>query len=153
MRIVPFEAQYLPDFISLNEAWMNELFGEVEETDKKAFEDAERIVREGGQIFFALNDEGKAIACCMTRPLQEGEWEICKFAAAGMGTGKGAGAQCLAACIGYAEAMGALKLCVASHTKCEKAVHLYQKFGFCIVPYSFEKFGLKRCNISLEMKI
>ena len=43
MRIVPFEAQYLPDFISLNEAWMNELFGEVEETDKKAFEDAERI--------------------------------------------------------------------------------------------------------------
>lgn len=71
---------------------------EIEPEDLRELENIEPYIERGGQIFFALDEQEHVMACCMTAPREDGDWEIMKFAAKGMYTGTGAGSACLKAC-------------------------------------------------------
>lgn len=89
----------------MNRAWISEMF-RMEPEDERELANVEPAIQKGGQIFFALDDGGAVMACCMIAPRQDGDWEIMKFAARGMYTGTGAGSACLKACIDYAKKTG-----------------------------------------------
>ena len=149
MKIVPYHPKYKQDFVEMNRAWISEMF-EIEPEDVRELEDIEPAIERGGNIFFALDEGGGVMACCMIAPRADGDWEIMKFAAKGMYTGTGAGSACLQACIDYAKKRGVKKVIIVSNRKCVQALHLYRKFGFVEIPVDQEKFPFHRADIAFE---
>lgn len=149
MKIVPYDPKYRNDFVEMNKAWILEMFA-LEDEDIKEMENIESSIAKGGQIFFAIDGNEQVMACCMIAPREDGDWEIMKFAARGMYTGTGAGSACLKACIEYAKEKHIQRVIIVSNRKCEHAVHLYQKFGFRVIPVDKKKFPFKRANIAFE---
>lgn len=150
MRIIPYDPKYKDDFVKMNEAWISEMF-KIEDEDRRELGNIEPAIEKGGQIFFALDDDGQAMACCMIAPREDGDWEIMKFAARGMYTGTGAGSACLKACVDYAKEKKLPKIIIVSNKRCEQAVHLYRKFGFQEIPVDKKKFPYERADIAFEM--
>lgn len=152
MKIVPYDPKYKQDFIELNRLWISEMF-KLEPADMAVLEHVEEWLQKGAEIFFALDENDRVLACCMMEPHESGEWEIAKFAARGMGTRTGAGSACLQAGIDFVRKKGAPKIIIVSNRKCESAVRLYRKFGFREVPVDKEKFPFERADIAFEMEL
>lgn len=152
MTIVPYSPNYKESFIEMNRAWISEMFA-MEDEDIKELENIEPYMQNGGQIFFALDESGAVMACCMIAPREDGDWEIMKFAAKGMYTGTGAGSACLKACIDYAKERDIKKVIIVSNRKCVQAVHLYRKFGFAEIPVDKKKFPFERADIAFELQL
>lgn len=150
MIIVPFQEHYKKDFIELNRAWIGQMFV-MEEEDERELGNIEPYIENGGEIFFALNEDGDVMACCMIAPREDGDWEIMKFAARGMYTGTGAGSACLKACIDYAKHKGLPKIIIVSNRKCTHALHLYRRYGFREIPVDKNKFPFERADIAFEL--
>ena len=150
MKVVPYRSEYKNDFIAMNRLWISEMFV-MEEEDERELANIDSYIENGGQIFFTLDDEDRAIACRMIAPRDDGTWEIMKFATKKMYSGKGAGSACLKACIDYAKERGIEKIIIISNHKCVQAVHLYRKFGFSEIPVDKEKFPFERADIAFEM--
>lgn len=152
MKVVPYNSKYKNDFIEMNKAWISEMFV-MESEDERELGNIEPYVEKGGQIFFALDEEEKVMACCMIAPREDGDWEIMKFAARGMYTGTGAGSACLKACIEYAKELRLPKIIIVSNRMCTHAVHLYRKFGFEEIPVDKKRFPFERADIAFEMML
>lgn len=150
MKIVPYQECYKQDFIEMNRAWISQMFV-IEEEDVRELGNIEPYIHNGGEIFFALDENQQVMACCMIAPREDGDWEIMKFAAKGMYTGTGAGSACLSACIEYAKEKGLPKIIIVSNRKCVQAIHLYRKFGFQEIPVDKKKFPFERADIAFEM--
>lgn len=151
MKIIPYSPEYKDEFVELNRAWISEMFV-MEPEDERELSNIEGYIQAGGQIFFALVDDGAVMACCMIGPREDGDWEIMKFAAKGMYTGTGAGSACLKACIDYARERGVDRVIIVTNTNCVQAIHLYRKFGFVEMPVDKEKFPFDRANIAFERR-
>lgn len=149
MKIVSYDPKYKDEFIKMNKAWISGMFV-MEKEDERELGNIEPYIAAGGQIFFALDDAGNVMACCMIAPREDGDWEIMKFAARGMYTGTGAGTACLKACIDYAMEKKIEKVIIVSNRKCVHALHLYEKFGFKEIPVDKEKFPFDRADIAFE---
>lgn len=128
MEIVTYQKKYEQDFIDLNTAWVERFFV-MEEEDREILYHAEDYMEKGGMIFFAIEDD-KVLATCMVYPLSANVWEICKLAAVGQHTGKGAGSAVFKACMDYAVEHGAEKITLISNHILKQALHIYDKFGF-----------------------
>ena len=151
MKIIPYSPEYKDEFVELNRAWISKMFV-MEPEDERELSNIEGYIQAGGQIFFALDDDGAVMACCMIGPREDGDWEIMKFAAKGMYTGTGAGSACLKACIDYARERGVDRVIIVTNTNCVQAIHLYRKFGFVEMPVDKEKFPFDRANIAFERR-
>ncbi|MDO4304435.1 MAG: GNAT family N-acetyltransferase [Bacillota bacterium] len=149
MKIVPYASKYKNAFIEMNREWISRMFV-IEQEDLVVLNNIEQMLEDGGQIFFAIDDNDEVLACCMIAPLANGEWEIEKFCAKGMYTGTGAGSACLKACMDYAKEKQIEKIVIVTNKKCEHAIHLYKKFGFVEVPVDKEKFPFERGDIAFE---
>lgn len=150
MTIVPYSEKYKADFIEMNRHWIGEMFT-IEPEDERELGNIEPILARGGNIFYALDESGNVMACCMIGPRDDGDWEIMKFAAKGMYTGTGAGNACLQACIDYARGKGVDRILIVSNRKCVQALHLYRKNGFIEIPVDKEKFPFERADIAFEL--
>ncbi len=150
MRIVSYDKKYKNDFIEMNRLWISEMFA-LEKEDLEILDHVDELVEQGAEIFFAIDEEGVVLACCMIAPLSDGEWEIEKFCAKGMYTGTGAGSACLKACLTFAKERGIRKIVIVSNRKCERAIRLYRKFGFVEIPVDRKKFPYDRADIAFEL--
>lgn len=128
MKIIKYQEKYKQDFIDLNTAWVERFFV-MEEEDREILNHVEDYLKKGGMIFFAVERE-RVLATCMVYPTGENVWEICKLAAAGQHTGKGAGSAVFKACMDYAAEHGAEKITLISNHILKQALHIYEKFGF-----------------------
>lgn len=75
MKIIPYSPEYKDEFVELNRAWISEMFV-MEPEDERELSNIEGYIQAGGQIFFALDDDGAVMACCMIGPREDGDWEI-----------------------------------------------------------------------------
>lgn len=151
MKIVSYSPKYQKAFLQLNQAWISEMFT-LEEEDIREMENIGPAIKQGSQIFFAVDEQDRVLACCMIAPRADGDWEIMKFAARGMYTGTGAGSACMKACVDYAREKRLPKVLIVSNRKCEHAVRLYRKFGFQEIPVDKERFPFERADIAFEQK-
>lgn len=67
MKIVSYDPKYKQDFIDVNRAWISEMFV-MEPEDERELGNIEPYVEKGGQLFFALDDSERVMACCMIAP-------------------------------------------------------------------------------------
>ena len=149
MNIETYKPENKEAFIAMNLAWIEEMF-QVEDEDRMVLGSIEERLANGGEIFFAINDEGEIMASCMVAPLPSGEWEIEKFAAKKEFAGQGAGKACLQACMDFIKEKQIQKVIIVSNRKCVSAIHLYRKFGFIEIPVDKNKFPYERADIAFE---
>lgn len=149
MKVVPYDKKYKNEFVAMNKQWISEMFV-LEEADIEILGNIDKSIAKGAQIFFAIDESGDVMACCMIAPLDNGEWEIEKFCAKKKYAGKGAGTACLQACIDYAKDKNVGKIVIVSNRKCVQAVKLYRHKGFEEVPVDKEKFPFERADIAFE---
>ena len=148
MFITEYKEEFKKDFIELNMEWITRYFT-PEKEDYEVLENVDFLLASGGMIYCAVED-GRVLAVCMTVPLENGVWEICKLAALGQYTGKGAGSAVFRACMDYAIAHGAQKLTLISNRILEPALHIYRKCGFQETALDKNYWGLERANIAFE---
>lgn len=152
MKIVPYDSQYRQAFVDLNKAWITDLFT-LEPEDISVLNGVDGAVNGGAQVYFAIDDNGDVMACCMVTPLESGQWEIEKFAARGMYSGTGAGSACFSACLDWAVSHDANRIVIVSNRKCVHALSIYRRFGFKEIPVDKELFPFERADIAMEKRI
>lgn len=148
MEIIEYDKKYKKDFIDLNIAWVKRYFV-PEAADYEILDRVDELLAQGSMIYYAVED-GQVLATCMAMPLRDDEWEICKLAAAGQYTGKGAGTAVFRACMAYAIDHGARKLTLISNRRLKPALHIYGKCGFREVPLDKDYWGYDRADIQME---
>ena len=131
--IVPFNDSYRQAFIDFNTGWITTYF-KLEPHDLEAFKTIDEAIKQGAQIFFAL-ENGQPVATCMATPMEaDGTWELCKLASDLTQPHPGAGSAVFKAAMDWALSHGASRLYLISNTKLTPALHIYEKFGFTAVP-------------------
>ena len=129
MELVQYDPKYRQRFIDLNTAWIKNNFGSLEKEDLKTSQEIDQEIANGAMIFFAI-ENNRVLATCMTKPIHEDTWEICKLATDEHDRGKGAGSKVFAKCMEYAILNNAKKLFILSSSTLKPALHIYQKNGF-----------------------
>lgn len=129
MKIIQFEEKYRQDFIDFNTNWIVSNFGSLEEHDIETFEKIDEEIKAGAMIFFAVENEF-ALATCMSKPMEEKTWEICKLGSNKKVPHKGAGSAVFEAAMNWALNHGAEKLFILSNSQLKPALHIYRKYGF-----------------------
>lgn len=150
--IVTYQPRYLPDFVRLNKQWIETYF-RLESSDLHTFANAdEYIIGRGGQIFFALDSNGRVIGCCALIPHPESNrHELAKMAVAPEARGKGVGQRLGEALLSYARRMGVKTIFLEGNTKLEASIALYRKLGFREVPLANNAY--ERCDIIMELTL
>ena len=109
MKIVGYDSKYKDSFIQFNTDWIVDNFGYLEKEDIETFDKIDEELEKDAMIYFAVEND-VPLATCMAKPMNGETWEICKLAAAGQSTGKGAGSAVFKASMDYAIEHGAKKL-------------------------------------------
>jgi putative acetyltransferase len=153
VEIRPFTVADAPAFRALNEDWIKEYF-DLEEEDRLVLNDpVAHILRLGGHIFMAFVDE-VAIGCCCLIAMQPGVFKLAKMTVATPFRGKGIGRKILAYTIDKAKSLGAIKLFLASNTRLEDAIHLYEAYGFRhLKPEDAPSSSYVRANVFMELHL
>lgn len=147
LQIVEYVPKYASAFKELNEAWIKKFF-EIEEEDRKALNNPDGIIDDGGYIFIALN-EGKEVGVCALRRASSEVFEFSKMAVAENRQGLGIGRKLVEAAIKKAKAAGAKRIYLEGNTALEASIHLYKKMGFKEIERQSSTY--KRVNIIMEM--
>lgn len=151
MNIIEYNPKYRDDFIRLNTEWLNRFYW-IETFDQFAMDHVDELIAKGAMVYLAL-EKDHVIAVCMTMPLENNVWEMCKLAAENQYTGTGAGNAVFCACMNYAITHGAAKLVLISCHGLNPAIHLYKKNGFYEVPYRKEYWKSEKADIEMEKVI
>lgn len=148
MEIIQYDSRYLHDFIALNTAWIEDLFGHLEKEDIETFQNIEKEILNGAMIYFAL-ENSEVMAACMVRNTEDKTWEICKLAADDKFKGRGAGNAVFEQCMKYAIERGAGKLFILSNSRLKTALHIYRRHGFKEI--KLEDYEYERGDIAFEL--
>ena len=129
VSIVPFRKKYKADFLNLNTEWLEKYF-EVEKEDKRVLNNPEKeIIKKGGEIFFALLNEG-VVGTCAVQKIDDLTYELTKMAVTEKAQGKQIGKKLALTVIGYAVDKGASKITLSTNPNLAAALNLYRKLGF-----------------------
>lgn len=150
IHVVPFSTDLREHFATLNKEWIEKFF-EMEDKDKYVLHNPEEaILAYGGQIFFALAEEGVVGTCALVK-VNDHTFEISKMAVTPKFQGMGIGALLMAHAIAVARARKVRDLVLYSNTGLKSAVHMYRKFGFKEAPKT--EFHSKRSNIKMHLSL
>ncbi|MFK7809691.1 MAG: GNAT family N-acetyltransferase [Saprospiraceae bacterium] len=150
VKIVAYETIYADAFREINEEWINKYF-KMEETDRKAlYSPEEYILKNGGAILIALeNEEPVGVCALMKMEDSKYDFELAKMGVRPDNQGKGIGKRLGKAILDAAKSRGANSICLETNTVLKAAIVLYQKLGFTKVignPTPYE-----RCNYQMEL--
>lgn len=117
-------------FRALNESWIVAHF-KLEEKDLAVLGDPQHyILKRGGHIYFAVNDEtGEILGCCALLAVGPAEFELGKMSVAEKHRQQGIGRQLLRGVIA-ARALGATRLYLETNHTLGNAIALYRSEGF-----------------------
>lgn len=148
--VVNYEEKYRADFKRLNEEWLNKFFS-VEAGDEKILSAPEEIIKNGGEIFFALYNNETAGTCAVIK-IDKETFELAKMAVTAKYQGRQIGKKLALTGIGYAVSRRAKNIILETSNKLTAAINLYKKLGFEQIPNDHpEKY--KRHTIKMKLEI
>ncbi len=149
IKIVKYKDEYKSRFKELNLDWLNKYF-EIEEEDIKALENPkDYYLKNGGEIFFAL-DDNQIAGTCAIKKIDRKTFELSKMAVKEEFKGKQIGKKLALTAIGYAYDEKAEKIILETSPKLIAAINLYKKLGFEIVNEQSES-KFKRTLFKMEL--
>ena len=148
MKLIKYDQKYRQDFIDFNTAWIEDNFGHLEPEDYETFEHIEDEIKDGAMIYFAIDDDGTALATCMAKPMEGNTWELCKLGSNKARNHTGSGSLVFEAAMNWAIQNGADRIFLISNSKLFPALHIYEKYGFAEV--KLDDYEYERGDIAFE---
>lgn len=150
VKVIEFTQEYARDFAALNYEWIEKGYT-VEPHDRELLDDPQSyIIEPGGQVFIAVDGDGKAAGTVALVNIDDGSFELAKMAVAPDRRGQGISNLLMTACIDYARVHDKRFIILESNTKQTAAIALYRKFGFVELPLDPNSQFL-RCNIRMQL--
>ena len=150
VEIVGFRPELAGAFEALNRAWIERYFV-VEAADLEAFRNPEAIVRNGGAIFFVIEDQVAVGTCAIIR-LSPDRYELAKMAVRPESQGRGYGDLLIDAAVLFARDAGGRTIMLESNSRLAPALRLYEKHGFRHVPIEHAH-GYARVDVQMELRL
>ena len=147
--IVGFNKKYSEQFFMLNKAWIEESWY-LEDSDKKDLLNPDKIVLNGGQIFFALENQ-KAIGTVAMIKSSDDRFELAKMTVQEDFRGKGIANMLMDECLEFAKENNAKEIFLISNDSLTIARNLYDKYGFKEVDLDSKKYN--RGNVKMRLTL
>ena len=144
-----FNKKYSKQFFLLNKAWIEQSW-HLEDSDKKDLLNPERIVENGGQIFFALDNKSAIGTVAMIKSPND-RFELAKMTVKEGSRGKGIANMLMDECIKFAKQNSSREIFLISNNSLTIARNLYDKYGFKEVELDSQKY--ERGNVKMNLKI
>jgi ribosomal protein S18 acetylase RimI-like enzyme len=130
LRIIEFRDELAHHFYDINAEWIEAMFV-LEDVDRHVLQNPrETIVDAGGAILFVELEGTGIVGAGALRWDEPGQLELTKMGVKPGLRGQKAGEFLLAALIERAVTMNPDRLFLLTSTKCQAAIHLYEKAGF-----------------------
>lgn len=130
VEIVKFKPELAKYFYSINVEWVKDMFV-MEELDEKILSNPQKhIIDKGGQIWFAVHKELGVIGTCAVKNFGNKWFELTKMGVLESARGLKAGEVLLKQVIKDSNQADIDTLFLLTSSKCEAAIHLYEKNGF-----------------------
>ena len=149
IAIVEFNEKYSEQFFMLNKAWIEESW-HLEDSDKKDLLNPDKIVLNGGQIFFALENQ-KAIGTVAMIKSSDDRFELAKMTVKVNFRGKGIANMLMDECLKFAKKNKAKEIFLISNDSLRIARNLYDKYGFKEVDLDSKKYD--RGNVKMRLTL
>lgn len=147
--IIPFEERYIQDFTEINVEWLEEFFV-VEEYDIQILKQAkEKIIDQGGEIFFARVDNQIVGTVAMINRDELG-YELAKMGVRPAYQGRKIGQKLMDVCLDYARNKGIKRVYLESNRIMKPAINFYYKTGFTELK-EYQPTPYKRSDIQMEI--
>jgi len=147
--IVEFNKKYSEQFFLLNKAWIEESW-RLEDSDKKDLINPDKIVENGGQVFFALDNKSVIGTVAMIKS-SDNRFELAKMTVQENFRGKGIANMLMDECLRFAKQNNANEIFLISNDTLIIARNLYDKYGFKEVELDSQKYD--RGNVKMSLKI
>jgi putative acetyltransferase len=133
IKIVPFENIHAAAFKQLNLEWL-ETYDLFEPAELKYLDDPRsNILEQGGRILMAINNNFVIGTCAIIMETSDTA-ELAKLAVSPDAQGEGVGRMLAMESIKKAHKMGLKKIFLVSNRKLNRAIRLYESFGFKHMP-------------------
>ena len=147
--IQKYETKFDNDFFVLNKAWIEESWI-LEESDKKDLLNPDKIIHNGGQVFFALENQ-KVIGTVAMINSSENRFELAKMTVQEDFRGKGIANMLMDECLKFAKENKANEIFLISNDSLTIARNLYDKYGFKEVDLDSQKYD--RGNVKMRLTL
>jgi ribosomal protein S18 acetylase RimI-like enzyme len=152
LRFLPFAPERARYFESINTIWIDEMFV-LEDIDKKVLQNPQKhIMDKGGFIYFVEHETLGIIGTCALLNSGNGNFELTKMGVHPSSRGLKVGEQLLQYVIEQAQTVVPNVLYLLTNKKCEAAIHLYEKNGFCHDAEIMQIYGKSyaRCDVAMR---
>jgi ribosomal protein S18 acetylase RimI-like enzyme len=153
LRILDYTPSLARTFHDINAEWITAMFA-MEPHDREVLENPDRfIIEPGGTILFVEAQGLGIVGTCALMPAGDGAWELTKMGVLETARGRKAGEFLLSAVLARAAAMPEVnELFLLTNSKCEAAIHLYEKAGFTHSADIMARFGAMydRCDVAMD---
>ena len=147
--IQEYEKKFDKDFYILNKTWIEESWI-LEESDKKDLLNPKKIFDNGGQVFFAVEDQNAIGTVAMIKN-SDYKFELAKMTVKENYRGKGIANMLMDQCLDFAKQKNTKEIFLISNDSLTTARNLYDKYGFKEVDLDSNKYD--RGNVKMILKI
>ena len=149
IEIVGFNKKYSEQFFTLNKVWIEESW-HLEDSDKKDLFNPDKIVENGGQVFFALGNKIAIGTVAMIKSSND-RFELAKMTVQEGFRGKGIANMLMDECLKFANENKAKEIFLISNDSLRIARNLYDKYGFKEVDLDSKKYD--RGNVKMRLTL
>ena len=149
IEVISYNKKFSEDFYTLNKLWIEESWS-LEDSDKEDLLNPEKIIKKGGQIFFAVSNN-KAVGTVAMIFNSKNKFELAKMTVKSNFRGKGIANLLMDKCIQFAIEKKAKEIFLISNDSLKVARNLYDKYGFIEVDLDSKKY--KRGNVKMVLKL
>jgi len=129
VHIIPYSSEHQAIFKQMNLEWLDH-YHLTETHDLMILDDPETtVLGNGGSIWMAEVD-GEIVGCAGLMKEKEGVYELIKMAVTEAYRGQGISKLLIEKCIANAKEIGAKKLSLFSNHQLQRAIALYERYGF-----------------------
>ena len=149
IEIVWFNKKYSEQFFILNKVWIEESW-RLEDSDKKDLLNPDKIVENGGQVFFALENKIPVGTAAMIKSSDD-RFELAKMTVQEDCRGNGVANMLMDECLKFAKENKAKEIFLISNDSLRIARNLYDKYGFKEVDLDSQKYD--RGNVKMRLNL
>lgn len=148
IKIIPYRSEHHAVFKQLNLEWLDH-YNLTESHDLMILDDPEGIIINNGGFIWMAEADGKIVGSAGLMKEKEGVYELVKMAVTADYQGKGISKLLIDTCLAKAREIGAKKLSLFSNHQLQRAIGVYQKYGFRHVPVTDSP--METADIKMEL--
>jgi GNAT superfamily N-acetyltransferase len=129
IKIIPYRSEHHAVFKQINLEWLDH-YSLTESHDLMILNDPEGIILSNGGFIWMAEADGKIVGSAGLMKEHEGVYELVKMAVTAEYQGKGISKLLIDTCLSKAREIGAKKLSLFSNHQLQRAIGLYERYGF-----------------------